>query len=359
MSFAVYMLSLAAAPATAPTPPLGINPPAAGPRTQMLNLGSPHLSESAHFRPTMLDGLIDRLASFRPTIITIEGVSGEQCEMMRRSPRYAEAVKSYCFDPSAAQTLVGLSRSDADTQADTLLRRWEQSGAVQPGPAERRRAALLLLAAGEPMSAAVQWLSLPASERRAADGLDAAMVKVLNRDGRPMNENYYVGARLAARLGLQRVYAVDDHTSDGALSDAGEAYGKAIGTHFEGIGKLPLFAQYSGLLNSVQDSATMLALYANLNSPKRLKQQITADFGGAISSPAAAPYGRQYGAWWDTRNLRMVSNIRAVTVGHPGARVLNIVGASHRPWYDQLLGQMPDVTIVPVQPFLAPAKAPI
>ena len=46
------------------------------------------------------------------------------------------------------------------------------------------------------------------------------------------------------------------------------------------------------------------------------------------------------------RNLRMVANIRAAFRDRPGARVLSIVGASHKPWFDSLLGQMQGVDIV-------------
>ena len=48
----------------------------------------------------------------------------------------------------------------------------------------------------------------------------------------------------------------------------------------------------------------------------------------------------------------MVANIRAAMVEHPGARVLNIVGASHRPWYDGWMRQMSDVELVSVAPYL-------
>ncbi len=60
----------------------------------------------------------------------------------------------------------------------------------------------------------MQWLQLPESERRAGDSLNAALVDALEKLGKNNNENYQLAARLAARLGLQRVYAVDNHTGD-------------------------------------------------------------------------------------------------------------------------------------------------
>jgi hypothetical protein len=70
------------------------------------------------------------------------------------------------------------------------------------------------------------------------------------------------------------------------------------------------------------------------------------DFGAALREPSPQHYGRLYVAGWETRNLRMVANVRAAFGEHPGAHVLAIVGASHKPWFDKFLGQMQGVDIV-------------
>ena len=48
----------------------------------------------------------------------------------------------------------------------------------------------------------------------------------------------------------------------------------------------------------------------------------------------------------------MVSNIRAAFGARPGARVLNLVGASHKPYYDAYLNLMPDVELVDAEAVL-------
>ena len=42
----------------------------------------------------------------------------------------------------------------------------------------------------------------------------------------------------------------------------------------------------------------------------------------------------------------MVANLRAAFREHPGTRVLAVVGASHKPWFDALLGMMQGVEVV-------------
>lgn len=51
-------------------------------------------------------------------------------------------------------------------------------------------------------------------------------------------------------------------------------------------------------------------------------------------------------AGWETRNLRMVANIRETFRERPSARVLTAVGVSHKPWFDAWLGQLQGADIV-------------
>lgn len=312
----------------------------------------PHLSEFKTVTPAMVEPLITSLARFRPTIITIENVSGEQCALLSRAPRYKDAHETYCNDPSTAQKVTGLTREQAETASEATFDRFAAPGAPAPTASDRRKLALVLLAANERGSAWVQWLRLAPADRIAADGLDVGMVKILNREGRTANESYQLAAVLAARLGLERLYAVDDHTSDGALLHADKRYGDALNAHWGRSRDQPIVAAYAKLSKQVVDSRSLLRMVRHLNDPATLSPQIQSDFRVALSDPRAAPYGRQYAAWWDVRNLRMAANIRATMVEHPGARVLNIVGASHRPWYDGWMRQMSDVELVPIAPYL-------
>ena len=74
------------------TPPLGAEPAVGGERTQMLNLGSTHLSgHTDQWQRAWLEPVLRRLLRWQPTLITVEGLSGAQCEMMRQDPaRFGE-----------------------------------------------------------------------------------------------------------------------------------------------------------------------------------------------------------------------------------------------------------------------------
>ena len=68
-------------------PPLGAHHAVGGPHTSMLTIGSTHLSgHSDTSSKTWLEPLVQRLVAYRPQLITIEQLSGSQCEGMRNNP---------------------------------------------------------------------------------------------------------------------------------------------------------------------------------------------------------------------------------------------------------------------------------
>jgi len=319
----------------------------AGPRTQVLVLGSVHLSQMPKgFKPESLQPLLARLAAYQPTIITIEAVSGETCDLMARYPALydPEDVKTYCWDTQAARAATGLGIPEALAEIDKTLRNWP----AQPTPADRRHLAALFMASGDNASALTQWLQMPESERHAGDGLEQALVEQLQKFMTYRNENFSIAARLAARLGLQRVYPVDEHVGDMQV-DTG-AYGKAVEKAWAAAAaRAQPLREHEAVLRQAGD---ILGLYRYVNSPLWQQTEIGIDFGAALGDKSSRHYGQLYVGSWEARNLRMVSNVRVAFREHPGARVLSIVGASHKPWFDRLLGLMQGVDVVDAEKVL-------
>jgi hypothetical protein len=71
-----------------------------------------------------------------------------------------------------------------------------------------------------------------------------------------------------------------------------------------------------------------------------------------MRSTSPEGYPRMFVGGWEVRNLRMVANIRETFRERPAARVLSIVGASHKPWFDSWLGQLQGVDIVDAEAVL-------
>lgn len=316
-----------------------------GPRAQVLVLGSVHLSGMPKdFRPDSLDPVLDRLAAFRPDIITIEALSGEECDLAARHPTVYGS--DYCADADAAKAATGLDVPAAIAEVNKTLKAWP----AQPAPAQRRRLASLFLAANDRASAYVQWLQLQQAERRAGDGLDDALVTMLDQIATRNNENYQVASRLAARLGLQRVHAVDNHTGDNMDVADGQAFGKSIEQAWQaGRAELNAREKQEQVLMQGRD---LLPLYRYVNHPEHLRVLADVNAGSAMRAKSPQGYPQMWVAGWEIRNLRMVGNLRATFRERPAARVLSIVGVSHKPWFDSWLGQLQGVEIVDVEQVL-------
>lgn len=318
----------------------------AGPKTQVLTLGSFHIGQvEAGFDPANLSLVLDRLAAYNPTIITHEGISGEQCGVLRDNPAiYPGVFDDYCWGEDEARKALTLTFPAARAEMEKTLAGWPAS----PTPAQRRRLAAVMIAAGDRPSAVLQWQYLPVAERLPADGVDATMLPMLNRASGKLNETLDIGVALARRLGLQRLYAVDDHTSDAVQAMAGDGFNAAIEAHWRSAPtrNSAFIARYAEMEKNLHSPQQVLDFYRFMNAAETQRSFVESDFKDALRMGGPDYFGRVYVAWYEVRNLRMVANIRAASGSHPGARVLNIVGASHKAYYEGYLSQLSDIELV-------------
>lgn len=336
----------AAAPAQTYHPPFdpsALKHSGPGAPNAVMVLGTPHLSGlPSSFDPAALAPLLDRLAAWKPQVITVEERSGAQCDFMRHYPaRYRDTIEGYCWDPAPARAATGLDVPAATAEADRLLAAWP----ADPTPAERRHLAAVFLAAGDQASALVQWLRLPVAERRVGDGLDATLVaRLADLRGRH-NETTLIAAPLAARLGLERVYPVDDHTADAPTPDE-KAYADVITKVWDNPATAKRKAIDAALDQHLATGDGLLALYRVENAPEMAKLVYDSDFGAALNEPSPQAFGRSYVGYWETRNLRIAANIRDILGLHPGSRALVLIGASHKFYLEAYLDEMHDVSLV-------------
>lgn len=323
--------------------------PRNGPHNHLLVLGSTHLSGMpAAFKPEQLGPMLDKLARWHPQAIAVEALSGAQCDFMRRYPdRYTDSVASYCPDPAPAAKATGLDVPAATAAWNRLLATWPAT----PSAADRRRLAALFLAGGEGASALVQWLRLPETERHAGEGLGATLVARLERLRTRNDESLVLAAVLAARLGLERVYAIDDHTADAPTPDE-KAYDAAISKAWDNPASAKRKAMDAALTARLGQPGAMLDLYRALNHAGQAPLIFASDFGAALEEPSSERFGRGYLGYWETRNLRMAANIREMFGVQPGIRGLVVVGASHKPYLENYLDQMHDMTLVDAEAVL-------
>jgi hypothetical protein len=328
--------------------PSALKGPAKGKQNEVMVLGTAHLAQlPSTFLPASLDILKERLFAWKPQIVAIESLPGTQCDMMRRYPqRYDGTIQRFCtWDPAPARAATGLDVPGATVEMDRLLANWP----AEPTSSQRRHLAAIFLAAGEPVSALVQWLRLPQAERRVGDGLDATLVEALDKRsfGRgPRGEDTLIAAPLAAALGLDRVVGMDDHTFSDVPPPLEDGYQDAIAAAWDNPANAERSRMYKRLFANVSSAENVMSLYRAVNDPSHAMVIYAADFGPALNETSPQQFGRRYVADWEARNLRMASNIREAIGNHPGNRTLVIVGWSHKGYLEAYLNQMHDVRIV-------------
>ncbi|MEL6791496.1 MAG: DUF5694 domain-containing protein [Pseudomonadota bacterium] len=108
----------------------------------------------------------------------------------------------------------------------------------------------------------------------------------------------------------------------------------------------PSYRESYGAAEEMVADGRIIEAYQFYNDPETQIMAVNNDFRAAIGDDQAERYGRIYNSWYQVRNLRMVSNIVAATANEPGARVLSVVGASHKVYFEALLDMMHDIEVV-------------
>lgn len=322
-----------------------------GEPTQILVLGTMHLSGTPEdFDPTVLEPVLQRLAAFRPDAITIEALPGRQIAQMRDyRASYPDVAATYgaraTIMAATASAGVDLEMPAAEAEMRRTLATWPAS----PAAADRRRLAALFAASGDPSSAIVQWWRLAPEERIADDNVTAQLVDLFATYDTPVrrNENTLIAARLAARLGLERVFPADDQTDDIQSPTWVADYTAFVSEPwFQAIVSSPVFAPFREAPQHVRTADEALTTYRMLNTPRAGRQDADGQWLSLMTRESPNGAGRARVAAWETRNLRMVANIREVAANYPGGRILVIVGSAHKPWFDAYLRMMSDVEVV-------------
>jgi hypothetical protein len=325
------------------------------PPTKVMVFGLGHLDGAPDgFQTAWLEPVLCRLRAYAPDLILSEAMPGEQVMMLDAySAHHGDAGKyggPTLAMAKAMQAELKLTAGDALAQADKLAANHPTDAAG------RRRLAALFVAAAEPFSATVQWLSLPASERVAGDGITPDLAKRLDRFAALRSELTSIAARLAADRGLERVYGAGDHASDVVQPDFA-AFSAAVastpGQKEQFNHQLPAFQKVPEEAMKLASAAEVMPVLRWKNSDRHLAMDADAQWYSMLRSGTMGAIGRQRVAAWEAQNLHMATVIREATASIPGGKAVLIVGAAHKPFIERYLRTFSDVEIVSSAKMLA------
>ncbi len=334
-------------------PTLGIPP------TKVMVFGVWHLDAAADsFKVAWLEPVLCRLRSYKPDVILTEAMPGEQVMGLDAYAAYHGKAGQYGGPTlemaKTAQTQLQLTAAQALVRADSLAAKGNLT------PAQRRQLAVWFVAAAEPFSATVQWLRLPPAERIAQDGVSASLAKRLNRFIGLRSELTSMAARLAADLGLERLYGAGDHASDvvqPADADMAAAVAAEPGLNDLFNHRTAAFASVPEDTMKLRSADQVMPVFKWKNSARFGALDADAQWFSMLRSTKMGRAGRQRVAAWEAQNLQMAVAIREATAPIAGGRALLIVGAAHKPFIEAYLRSFTDVEIVSV-PALLESKSP-
>lgn len=204
---------------------------------------------------------------------------------------------------------------------------------LSPARQAEIEAVVARLAAFRPTHVAVEW---PASEQARLDQRYADY-----RAGRfqlTANERDQIGLRLAARLGLPRVDAVDwNDNAPGPEADYDySAWAEAHGRGAEFRSWVTRFQTEADAMARLMACTPISAWLRAVNTPAfRLANHRTYFYVGQIGELNGANPGAAWVGSWYARNLRILNNLRALAA-RPVDRIVAIYGAGHGHLLEQL-----------------------
>lgn len=171
------------------------------------------------------------------------------------------------------------------------------------------------------------------------------------------DERVQIGYRLAHRLGLERVYAIDEQDRDGQPSyfpfedvqSWAEANGRsaALGAMHEQV------AAMIAEMETRQRAGTVGGVLRWMNTPESAASGHTfytalLAFGAGDAQPGAILNGR-----WYTRNAMIFA--RLMQAVKPGDRIVIVYGGGHSYWLRQFVQTTPGFRLVEANEYLPPA----
>lgn len=324
---------------------------------EVLVLGTTHLGDLDGVTPSHLDGLVDALARYAPKAVVVEALPAHTIEAMQlQSDLHPEALDTF-----VGKRFLDLARESQrhlhiDAQGARKALGVECAAALVSTPMASERCMRLAAAAWDKPWA--DYLAWRHSRQWPNQRLPGALGERVAAQAVSTNENALIGARLADQFKLPRVHGMDDHPG-------ADLYGPVFDALIPVIGSSKAYADFKANARVIKESGDrtgqaiaagdLLPLYRWVNSPEYSALTLDEEWRLFVDRDLPRAPGQARIALWDVRNLAMVSNILRVVSQHPGERVLVIVGASHKPFFDDYLGRSIGVRVRQLEEFVPDA----
>jgi hypothetical protein len=337
-------------------------------RTQILVLRTFHLRQLGdQFSPVMLDSLIAHLAKFKPDVIAVEAITPNLIYELKRKQEISslakEVLQTFASEQlklgKMAQDILNISQVEAQQDYKRTFRMFVKDGFYRISSKQRARLILLMLAMYDPNSALLQWEYYKEDEKQTQSYIPKNIAEILEEKLKRVNEIPALAVRLALELGLQRLYPVDDFEDLDAVEEYLPQLKKemAVNPLFKKTKKSEVYLEAEQRLAESITTNDLLSYYRFLNSAKYIVSDVQTQWGKLLQVKSSSGAARKRLGLWETRNLKITSHIRTVNAMHPGARILVIYGAAHKPFLEEYLSSLIDVKLKEFEDILCEDKS--
>ncbi|MHB8796862.1 MAG: DUF5694 domain-containing protein [Thermoanaerobaculia bacterium] len=323
---------------------------------EVMVVGTPHLSAlRPEPGPERLQEVVDRLASWGPTVVCVEAIPGDRVRQLADEPgTWGELLSTFALD---ALRLAPEQQARLSVDGATALRLARELE-IRPGPLtteERVRLVGLQLAGQEPWSAVLGWSVLPEAERAAAaKTLGRAAAERLGALASSRNEIVSLAIPLAARLGHRRLCMADVFVDEVAVQALAEDLAPLL--RDPGVAKgLEAFDAAAAARWRPEEKDGLVRLIGWTSSPAYAEADRRSQWDLFARDGAPNRAGARRLALWHARNAEIAAHVYRAVSGPDGARTLLVIGASHRPFLEAALRAQPWIDVVPAERALAAA----
>jgi hypothetical protein len=312
-------------------------------------VGTPHLSAlRPEPGPERLREVVERLASWTPTVVCVEAIPGERVRQLAGDPlAWGELLSTFALDAIRLAPEQQARLSVDGATALRLARELETRPSLTE--AERVRLVGLQLAGYEPWSAVLGWTVLAEAERAAAaKKLGRAAAERLATLASARNEIVSLAIPLAARLGHRRLCMADVFVDEVAV----QALEKDLAPLLRDPGVaegLEAFEAARAERWRPGEKDGLVRLLGWMSSPGYAEADRRSQWDLFARDGASNRAGERRLALWHARNAEIAAHVYRAVSGPDGARTLLLVGASHRPFLEAALRAQPWIEVVPAE----------
>jgi len=315
--------------------------------TDVMVLATVHLRATKEpLHKDSLAPIISKLKTYSPTAIAIEALRpADIISMIHGADEYKNVLSQFVGDAflilaSEEQKSLALTPNQAIRKMNLLL---ASTSVINE---QREEIIRLAVAAYDKNTALLHWQYL--ADTYTTTTLSSTLQDYLKEQYSKNHEVNQIAISLAIKSGVNRLYPIDDHLDKDIYLEVIEDLMPFFkeSTSISALRKSEYVTKPMKLQEQAVKTGNWLALYSWINSEAYKAQVINDEWRLFVDKDLPVKPSLARLALWEVRNLNMASNIMRVVAKNIGGKIVIVVGANHKVFFEDYLSRMIGVNLV-------------